>query len=228
MNSRLLSSRLPSVLASPGHAVSAARHPFRRTTRAYSQTLNIYPTFTARSLHLPRILDPGTYRPLIPKAFRKDANAGADGAENGEGNTYDSWIDRAFANPATFYILIFSLIGSQAIHMLYLRKETENFYRLSDARIRVLQDVIGKLQRGEDVDVKRMLGTGEERQEKEWQDEIEEEEEMWRWKKAKEVQASKASRKASAATEESQQKNDGNGDDKPSGTVQTTRKPMFF
>lgn len=61
-------------------------------------------------------------------------------------------------------------IGSQAIHLLVLRKERESFERSSDARIRVLKDVIGRLQRGEDIDVKKVLGTGDEKQEKSWED----------------------------------------------------------
>ncbi|KAI5285044.1 hypothetical protein KEM54_000876 [Ascosphaera aggregata] len=179
MNPRLTSIRLSSLFrSSPRLTASIVRHhQLASATRAYSQTLQ-YPSLTTRSLHLPRILDPSTYRAIIPKGWRTE-NASAEHA-------------RPTRNPALFYVIIFLLIGSQAIHLLVLKKERESLERSSDARIRVLKDVIGKLQRGEDVDVKKMLGTGDEKQERSWEDvvrEIEEEEEMWRRREARDAEA---------------------------------------
>jgi len=73
-------------------------------------------------------------------------------------------------NPATFFIVIFLLIGSQAIQMVAIRHEYENFSRSADARIALLKEVIERVQRGEDVDVEGLLGTGDKEKEKEWEE----------------------------------------------------------
>ena len=52
--------------------------------------------------------------------------------------------------------------------MLVLRNEYSTFSRKADAKIRLLKDVLDRLQRGENVDVEKVLGTGDEEQEQEW------------------------------------------------------------
>jgi hypothetical protein len=42
--------------------------------------------------------------------------------------------------------------------------------RKADSRIAVLREVIERLGRGEDVDVEAMLGTGDEKAEKDWEE----------------------------------------------------------
>lgn len=54
--------------------------------------------------------------------------------------------------------------------MLTLRNEYTTFSRKSDQKIALLKEVIEKVQRGEDVDVEKVLGTGDETQEQEWKD----------------------------------------------------------
>ncbi|MCJ1420516.1 hypothetical protein MMC32_006873 [Xylographa parallela] len=91
-------------------------------------------------------------------------------------------------NPATFYIVIFLLIGSNAIQMIALRNEFINFSRKADAKIGLLKEVLERVQRGEDVDVEGLLGTGNEEQEREWEEvlrEIEQDEQLWQTKAAK-------------------------------------------
>ena len=73
-------------------------------------------------------------------------------------------------NPATFYIVLFMLIGSNAIQMIALRNDFTAFSRRADAKIGLLNDVIERIQRGEEVDVERILGTNDEEKEKEWED----------------------------------------------------------
>jgi hypothetical protein len=62
------------------------------------------------------------------------------------------------------------LVGSQAIQTLTLKNEMYAYSRRTEAKIAVLKDVIGMVQRGEDVDVEGMLGTGDEAKEEEWFD----------------------------------------------------------
>lgn len=73
-------------------------------------------------------------------------------------------------NPATFYIVMFTLIGSQAIRLLTLKNSYTTYSRSVDAKIKLLKDVIERIQRGEKVDVEKLLGTGDETKEQEWED----------------------------------------------------------
>ena len=73
-------------------------------------------------------------------------------------------------NPATFYIVIFLLIGSNAIQLIALRKDFTNYSRQADAKIGLLKEVIQRVQAGEEVDVERLLGSGDEKQEREWEE----------------------------------------------------------
>ena len=62
------------------------------------------------------------------------------------------------------------LIGSQSINMIALKNDYSIFSRKADAKIARLREVIEKIQRGEEVDVEKVLGTGDEAQEQEWKD----------------------------------------------------------
>ena len=62
------------------------------------------------------------------------------------------------------------LIGSQSINMIALKNDYTIFSRKADAKIALLQEVIEKIQKGEEVDVEKALGTGDEVQEQEWKD----------------------------------------------------------
>jgi hypothetical protein len=54
--------------------------------------------------------------------------------------------------------------------MLILRKDVENFGRQADAKIRLLNEVIQRVKNGEEVDVEKLLGTGNESKEREWEE----------------------------------------------------------
>lgn len=73
-------------------------------------------------------------------------------------------------NPASFYIIIFILIGSQAIRMIALKNDYAAYTRSTDAKIELLREVIEKVKRGEKVDVEKLLGTGDAAKEREWED----------------------------------------------------------
>ena len=64
---------------------------------------------------------------------------------------------------------MFLLIGSNAMQMIALRNEFTAFTRRADAKIALLKDVIERVQKGEEVDVKGLLGTGDPQKEKEWE-----------------------------------------------------------
>ncbi|KAL8851579.1 MAG: hypothetical protein Q9221_003511 [Calogaya cf. arnoldii] len=77
---------------------------------------------------------------------------------------------------------MFLLIGSNAMQLLALRNEFTTYSRRADAKIGLLKEVIERVQKGEDVDVRGLLGTGNPEKEKEWEiviKEIEEEDRLW-------------------------------------------------
>ena len=54
--------------------------------------------------------------------------------------------------------------------MIALKHSHEDYMRQADSRIAVLREVIERLEKGEDVDVEKMLGTGDEKEEKGWEE----------------------------------------------------------
>ena len=121
--------------------------------------LQCYRTY-ATTDNLPRVAQPSIWQSIIPKAFRNPENSRVPAKPQ----RTKEW------NPATFFIWVFLLIGSNAIQMLALKNDYSTFSRKTDAKIKLLKDVLDRVQRGEDVDVEKALGTGDEVQEQEWKD----------------------------------------------------------
>jgi hypothetical protein len=118
---------------------------------------------------VPRVLRRSTWALIIPKFLRKNP-------------LKPSSPKKKTRNPATYFIWIYLLIGSQAIRIIGVQSEFAAFTRKTDIRLEKLREVLRKLQAGEDVDVEKTLGTGNETEEKEWEEamrEIEEEEDKW-------------------------------------------------
>lgn len=115
---------------------------------------------TSRTYAVQTIAQPSFWKSMIPKPLRK--NEGSSVSQKPK--LKKDW------NPATFFIWIFLLIGSMSIQMIALNKEYTAFSRRADAKIGLLKEIIGKIQKGEDVDVERLLGTGDEKTEREWEE----------------------------------------------------------
>ncbi|KLU84227.1 hypothetical protein MAPG_03272 [Magnaporthiopsis poae ATCC 64411] len=105
----------------------------------------------------PSITQTSFWKSLIPKPFRGDGSPKAAKPKSRD------W------NPATFYIVIFLLIGSMSIQMISLRKNFDKFMRQSEVRIGLLREIVGKLHKGEAVDVEATLGSGDAESEAEWE-----------------------------------------------------------
>lgn len=118
------------------------------------------------STSLPKYAQPSIWQSIIPRSIRERGLFRRDKKSDGSAASPASkeW------NPASFFIIIFTLIGSQAIQLLVLRKDTENYKRRTDAKLELLREVIQRLQNGEQVDVEKLLGTGDEAKEREWEE----------------------------------------------------------
>ncbi|KAI0013727.1 hypothetical protein F4779DRAFT_350331 [Xylariaceae sp. FL0662B] len=118
--------------------------------------------FFRHASSLPTIVQPSFWKSLIPKPFRREE-------QPVEWRTPKQPKSKEW-NPATFFIVIFLFIGSMSIQMIALRNEFNTFMRRADVRIGLLREVVEKLQRGEEVDVEKALGTGDAEREKEWEE----------------------------------------------------------
>jgi len=66
------------------------------------------------------------------------------------------------------------LCGSQAVHIIRLKQYQLNLTRQTEAKLSLLKDLIERVQAGEEVDIKKELGTGDPQREQEWEDVIRE------------------------------------------------------
>ncbi|KAF2820022.1 hypothetical protein CC86DRAFT_398275 [Ophiobolus disseminans] len=152
--------------------------PARPQARTYALLAPSLPN--TRSMSLPRIVQPSFWISMVPKPLRSRSDApGSYG-----------W------NPATPYIVLGLLVGSQAIQILWLKQEKAHSLRRAEAKIGLLREVIERVQSGEDVPVESMLGTGDVDNEKAWAEvlhDIENEEILFQSKKRR-----KALRQAAA------------------------------
>jgi len=66
------------------------------------------------------------------------------------------------------------VVGSGAIHTINLRTEMAKIESKADAKLAILREVIERVQKGEDFDVEKELGTGDPVAEQEWADVMQE------------------------------------------------------
>ncbi|KAH6693983.1 hypothetical protein F5X68DRAFT_228386 [Plectosphaerella plurivora] len=152
------------------------------------------------SSSLPTVAQPAFWRSLIPKPFRREERLPDDPMiKRVRPKRSRQW------NPATFYIVVFLLIGSMAINSISLRQSFETFMRQTDVRIGLLREVVERIQRGEKVDVEKELGAGNPAKEQEWADilkDIQREEITRDQRKDKQPPRSKPETPAAAAPEQ--------------------------
>lgn len=124
-----------------------------------SSTPTSRPYGTASASSLPLVAQPSFWQSVIPKFLRKSQSTPS--LEKLQRSK--EW------NPATYFIIMSLVIGSNAIQMIALKNEIRNFSRKADVRIELLQDIIERIGKGEDVNVEEILGTGDEDREREWE-----------------------------------------------------------
>ncbi|KAK0628087.1 hypothetical protein DIS24_g10831 [Lasiodiplodia hormozganensis] len=176
----------------------------KTTTTARSQCL-VCATTTARRAYaasaaitdrrnLPRVIQPSLWQNMVPKHFR---------SKNKRPFTWKEWRAKPW-NPASVWIAFGLVVGSNAINTLVLRRDIADFTRKADAKIALLREVLEKVQRGEEVDVERILGTGREESEKDWDEalkEIEEEDRTLQSRKRRKAAATETAPPAAPATD---------------------------
>ncbi|KAL2825713.1 hypothetical protein BJY01DRAFT_230061 [Aspergillus pseudoustus] len=193
-----LSSRLqvrPPASSTPAHRPSLLHRTPQPQSHHHSH-LQHSSYSTTRSIPRPKIAQASFWNSLIPKFLRNRTPASASPSNTAPKSK--EW------NPASFYIIIFILIGSQAIRMIQLKNEYTSYTRSTDAKIRLLREVIEKVKAGEVVDVEKLLGKGDEGVEREWEEvlkEIEQEDSLWH-RKRKEAEESRQEQEKQETTAE--------------------------
>lgn len=146
----------------------------------------------------PRYAQPSIWQSIIPRAIRNKTFRKKSKNVSGPAR-------KRIPNPATYFIWIYTLIGSQAIHILQLQIDFNTFMRKAELKIDKLREVVNALQRGEEVDVEKALGTGDEAQERDWAEalrQIENEDRIWQTNRQKAEARAKASEEAAREAEE--------------------------
>ena len=140
-------------LAARAAATQPAAAPLCRAVAAQRlRTLTTTPR--AYSAAYPTVTDSGFWKSLIPKPLRKENRKNKKKSKG--------W------NPATYFIVMFLFVGSMSIQMIALRNQTSRYLRQAGLRLELLREVVERIQKGEDVDVEKMLGTGEPQKEDDW------------------------------------------------------------
>lgn len=120
---------------------------------------------TARALStVPRIAEASFWKSLVPKPLRRENRPVREPTAPAQPWRSKQW------NPATFFIIIFLLIGSMSIQMISLRKNFDAHTRRSEVRIDLLREVVERIQNGEEVDVETVLGSGDPEKEAVWEE----------------------------------------------------------
>ena len=161
-----------------------------RAYLAQSRNFSLAPTLPhARFISTPTILRPSFWASMVPKPLRERSSA----------PTSREW------NPATPFIVLSLLVGSQAIQILWLKQERAHALRKAEAKIGLLKEVIERVQNGEDVDVEKVLGTGDEASEREWAEvlqEVRDEEALFQSRKRRKALREAAAKEEQASLEE--------------------------
>lgn len=138
------------LLRTPAFCRTALLPPARPHGRTFALLAPSLPH--ARFLSLPRIVQPSFWADMVPRPFKSRS----------EQPKSREW------NPATPYIVLGLLVGSQAIQTLWLKQERGHSLRKAEAKIGILREIIDRVQRGENVPVEKVLGTGDAESEREW------------------------------------------------------------
>jgi hypothetical protein len=139
--------------------------------------------FAARRLYstpagespFPRVANVSFWSGLVPKPFRRQQTSPDAPSPLAKRSRFltrpRDW------NPYTIFILLGLLAGSNAIQILALRNDTVSYTRKTEAKLDLLREVVQKVKNGEEVDVRKALGTGDEEAEREWEEAVKEMEE---------------------------------------------------
>lgn len=139
-------------------------------------------------------------------------------------------------NPATIFLFLSIFVGSNAIQIIAMRNEMLNFSRKTDAKLSLLREIVQRVKNGEDVDVRKALGTGDPQHEAEWEEvvkELEETDMLLEGSKKREEKRSgrldqKREKSKESTTESRDREGPGDGHEPDTAQGDTNRRPKFL
>jgi len=119
------------------------------------------------------VLTPTFWKQIIPRFLRRESPSSSTAtaiAKSQAPKRTRVW------NPATWYVIVFFIIGSEAIQLISERHTREDQVRKSEIRIRLLKELVESVQNGTldknltAQDLKKRLLAGTPTQEREWEE----------------------------------------------------------
>ncbi|KAK4508313.1 hypothetical protein PRZ48_002051 [Zasmidium cellare] len=175
---------------------------------------------------LPRVANPSFWASLVPSFLRrsKDAHTAEERARRRDAGADERRTGIAF-------LIMGILVGSNAINITSIRRDMLNFTRQTDAKLETLREVVQRVKNGEDIDVKKALGTGDPDQEKEWEQVIQELQNtdmLWEGRKKRDAKRAEKAEERRLKDEEKKRAGQSEGSTgEPSGQANTSR-PKFL
>ncbi|KAI5370794.1 hypothetical protein Slin15195_G016660 [Septoria linicola] len=179
----------------------------------------------ADQTRLPTVANPSFWSSLVPRFLRKPTTAeeAAARARRRDNVASEKRIGLTF-------LLLGILVGSNAINIIGLKREMLNFSRQTDAKLDLLREVVERVKKGEDVDVKKALGTDDPDQEKEWEQVIEELEKtdmLWEGRKKRDAKRAEKAEQTRLRDEERERERS-KQDDKTTTSGPPSSRPKFL
>ena len=147
----------------PSICASCAKYQLH-ARRQFATTQSLRFEEVRNETRLPRIANPSLWSSLVPRFLRRRSSEEAAEYAAAHPTKRKEW------NPFTSIIILAVLVGSNAINLIALRNQMQAFTRKTDAKLALLREVVLRVKDGEEVDVKRLLGTGDPEAEKEWEE----------------------------------------------------------
>lgn len=202
----------------------------RKQARAFATSHRLYYEDIRTESRLPRVASRTLWASLIPKPFRTPQDP-VEAAERAKARAARKKMPGFWSSPYSIFVLLAILVGSNAIQIIGLRREMLNFSRKTEAKLELLREVVRKVRRGEEVDVRKALGTGDSEAEAEWEDtmkEIEITDQGWEGKEKRDKKRAQTAEQQKRPSEEIEKQRPSNDVDDGVEDVLNERRPKFM
>jgi hypothetical protein len=206
-----------------------SRQVYRSCLKQKSQIRNYVPSakpLSENESNLPRVANPSFWSSLIPRPFRRPVTE-AEAAQRALRKSAGAEERRT----GLTFLFLGILVGSNAINLISIKREMLNFTRQTDAKLELLREVVQRVKNGEDVDVKKALGTGDQEHEREWEQvmkELEETDMLMEGRKKREAKRAQKEQQRRIKEEEEHRAAQPSQDSDASAASQKTTRSKFF
>lgn len=180
-------------------------------------------TLSDEQTRLPRVVNLSFWSSLVPRFLRRATTEEEAAARAKRRN-----IGAEEKRTGLTFLLLGILVGSNAINIIGVKREMLNFTRQTDAKLELLREIVERVKRGEDIDVKKALGTGDVEQEREWEQVIQELERTDMLLEGRKKRDAKRAEKAEQARLRDEERERSKQDVKTTTDEPTASRPKFL